>query len=70
MPKKLPTILLVLGLVLKTAGFLLRRIARARTDAEISRRVNELFSDPEIACEQAETAKDLGRVAPARGVEW
>lgn len=48
----------------------LGRVARARTDAEISRRVNELFSDPEIAREQVETAKAFRRVAPTHGAEW
>ena len=50
--------------------YVLRRLARARTDAEISRRVNELFSDPEVAREQAATAKEYRRLAPLRGAEW
>jgi hypothetical protein len=55
------------------SGFItdiLSRVARARTDAEISRRVNDLFSDPEIAREQLETAKGFRRITPSRGVEW
>ena len=42
------------------SGFIadvLSHVARARTDAEIARRVNDLFSDSEIAREQVETAK-------------
>jgi 20S proteasome alpha/beta subunit len=55
------------------SGFIadvLSRVARARTDAEIARRVNDLFSDPEIAGEQVETAKQFRRIAPRRGAAW
>jgi metal-responsive CopG/Arc/MetJ family transcriptional regulator len=55
------------------SGFIsdiLRRIARARTDAEIARRVNEVFADPEVAREQSETARRFSRNAPERGAEW
>jgi len=55
------------------SGFItdiLRRIARARSDAEISRRVNEVFADPEVAKEQAETARKFDRNATERGTEW
>jgi hypothetical protein len=55
------------------SGFItdvLSHVARARTDAEIARRVNDLFSDPEIAGEQVETAKQFRRIAPRRGAEW
>jgi len=45
-------------------------VARARTDAEIARRVNDLFSDPEIAREQLETTKQFRRIAPRGGAEW
>jgi hypothetical protein len=54
------------------SGFItgvLSDVARARTDAEISRRVNALFSDPDIAREQVETAKKFRRIAPRRGAE-
>jgi len=49
---------------------LLARVARARTDAEISRRVDALFSDPEVAREQAQTARAFRRTAPRAGTEW
>jgi len=55
------------------SGFItdvLSHVARARTDAEIARRVNDLFSDPEIAREQVEAAKQFRRIAPRRGAEW
>jgi metal-responsive CopG/Arc/MetJ family transcriptional regulator len=55
------------------SGFItdvLSQVARARTDAEIARRVNDLFSDREIAREQVETAKQFRRIAPHRGAEW
>jgi hypothetical protein len=55
------------------SGFItdvLSRVARARTDAEITRRVNDLFSDPEIAREQVETTNKFRRIAPRRGAEW
>jgi hypothetical protein len=55
------------------SGFItgvLSDVARARTDAEISRRVNALFADPDIAREQVETAKKFRRIAPRRGAEW
>jgi len=55
------------------SGFIadvLSRVARARSDAEIARRVNDLFSDQEIVREQVETAKRFRRIAPRRGAEW
>ncbi len=55
------------------SGFItdvLSHVARARTDAEIARRVNDLFSDPEIVRDQVETAKQFRRIAPRRGAEW
>lgn len=55
------------------SGFItdvLSHVARARTDAEIARRVNDLFADAEIAGEQVETAKRFRRIAPRRGAEW
>lgn len=48
----------------------LARVARARTDAEISRRVDALFSDPEVVREQADTARAFHRAAPRGGAEW
>lgn len=55
------------------SGFItavLSRVARARTDAEISRRVNDLFSDLEIGREQLDTARAFGRLASRRGAGW
>lgn len=37
----------------------LRKVARARTDAEITRRLDEVFGDPEIAREQRRTSREL-----------
>jgi metal-responsive CopG/Arc/MetJ family transcriptional regulator len=48
----------------------LARVARAQTDAEISRRVDELFSDAELAREQVETARAFRRSAPTAGAGW
>ena len=48
----------------------LAHVAEARTDAEISRRVDALFADPEVAREQRKTARAFRRRVPARGTEW
>jgi hypothetical protein len=37
-------------------------LAQARTDREISRRVEAVFADPEVAREQAETARAGAKV--------
>jgi hypothetical protein len=37
----------------------LRRAARARSDAEITRRLDEIFSDPEVAREQRRVNRSL-----------
>lgn len=47
----------------------LRKIANAGMDAEITRRVDELFADPEIAGEQSRTAASLSP-SPGNGTEW
>lgn len=55
------------------SGFIahvLARVAGARTDAEISRRVNALFSDPQLTREQAGTARAFRRAALRPGTEW
>jgi hypothetical protein len=55
------------------SGFISRvlaSVARAQTDAEISRKVDELFSDPEVAREQVETARTFRRSAPTAGAGW
>ena len=48
----------------------LRKLARARSDEEITRRVNALFRDPAIAAEQCETARAFQRGGAAPGTEW
>jgi macrodomain Ter protein organizer (MatP/YcbG family) len=48
----------------------LARVAEARTDAEISRRVDALFADPALAREQRRTARAFRRRAGAPGTEW
>ena len=48
----------------------LAQVASARTDAEISRRVDALFSDQEVANEQAETVRAFRASAPRAGTEW
>jgi hypothetical protein len=48
----------------------LARVARARTDAEISRRVDALFADPRVTREQAATARTFRHAAPRAGTEW
>lgn len=48
----------------------LRRVAAARTDAEVRRRVDELFSDPRIAGEQRETARAGAAALRDRESEW
>ena len=46
----------------------LRWIADARTDAAITRQVNEIFADPEVKREQISTARALSRRLPR--AEW
>jgi hypothetical protein len=46
----------------------LKRLANARTDAAITRKVNELFADPELKNEQISTARALSRRLPR--AEW
>jgi len=48
----------------------LKKTARARTDAEITRRLNDVFSDEETTSEQRKTARDFQRVASSVGTEW
>ena len=47
-----------------------RLVARARTDAEITRRLNRLFSDTDVAREQVRTAESFGRAGVEQGTEW
>lgn len=44
----------------------LRHAVRARRDAEITRRLNELFATPEVAKQQSQEAADLDRL----GSDW
>ena len=44
----------------------LRRVARARGDEEITRRVRAIFADPRIAEEQVRTATEMGEA----GTDW
>jgi metal-responsive CopG/Arc/MetJ family transcriptional regulator len=48
----------------------LKKTARARTDAEITRRLNDVFSYEETTSEQRKTARDFQRVASSVGTEW
>ena len=45
---------------------LLRAAMRARRDAEITKRLDELFADPEMAAEQTRVAAELDRA----GTDW
>ncbi len=44
----------------------LQHAVRARRDAEITRRLNELFGTPEVARKQAREASELDRI----GSDW
>jgi hypothetical protein len=44
----------------------LQEAVHARRDAEVTRRLNELFADPDLAREQARTAGELDAV----GTDW
>jgi metal-responsive CopG/Arc/MetJ family transcriptional regulator len=44
----------------------LQHAVRARRDAEITRRLNELFATPEVARKQAREASELDRI----GSDW
>lgn len=55
------------------SGFISRalaRIASTRRDAEITRRIDELMAEPEVAAEQVETARAFQRARSRRGTEW
>lgn len=54
------------------SGFItevLRRVARARGEAEVSRRIREFFDDPELVVEERKAAVRLSRTA-ARLPDW
>jgi metal-responsive CopG/Arc/MetJ family transcriptional regulator len=48
----------------------LSRVARAKRDREITRRINEVLSDTGLMEEQRTTAADYRRIRPRRGTEW
>lgn len=48
----------------------LRQVARACGDAEITARIDPLFGDPDIGAQQSRAARALRAAAPARGWEW
>jgi metal-responsive CopG/Arc/MetJ family transcriptional regulator len=48
----------------------LRRTAHARSDSAITRAVNRLFEDPDLAEEQAASARAYRSAAPRKGWEW
>jgi metal-responsive CopG/Arc/MetJ family transcriptional regulator len=48
----------------------LQRAASARTDAEVTRRLNRLFADAELEDEQRATAQAFESAAPTRGTKW
>jgi len=51
------------------SGFIahvLARVARSRTDAEISKQVDAIFRDPDVAREQRESARAFRRAR----AEW
>ena len=48
----------------------LARVARARSDAEVTRRIDALFGDPALAREQRETAAAFASARSEAGTEW
>jgi hypothetical protein len=48
----------------------LRRAAQARSDAEITRQLDRLFADQEIANEQRATARAFQSAGSSVGTEW
>lgn len=48
----------------------LGRVAKARTDREITRRLDALFSNESLVAEQRETAKALGGARSGVGTKW
>lgn len=51
-------------------SWVLRRIARARSDAEVTRQVNAFFADAELDREQRHTAREMARLRASEGTEW
>jgi Ribbon-helix-helix protein, copG family len=48
----------------------LRKVARARGDAEVTKRLDRLFSNPRLAEEQRATALEFRRAGSEIGTEW
>ena len=48
----------------------LKQAARARSDAEITRRLNEVFADRAADAEQRATARALQRAGKSVGTAW
>jgi metal-responsive CopG/Arc/MetJ family transcriptional regulator len=48
----------------------LAAVARARTDAAVTRAVNALFADPEVDAEQRETARAFLGATNETGTRW
>ena len=58
---------------LTRSGFitaLLRRTAAARSDAQITRQLDALFADPDLAEEQRHTSEAFLRTGPRRAARW
>ena len=55
------------------SGFItsvLRRIARARSNAEMTRRINAVFAESDIMKEQAQTTRAYEKLSSSVGTEW
>ncbi len=48
----------------------LRLTASARSDREITRRINRVFDDPKVIADHRADARAFRRRAPAAGTEW
>ena len=51
-------------------GDVLRRVAGARSDEEITHRINRVFADPALAREQRDTASALHSISHGQGAKW
>ncbi len=48
----------------------LKSVAEASSDAEITERINRLFSDSKLLREQRRAAQEFGRAASTKGTDW
>jgi len=48
----------------------LRSVAEASTDAQITERINRFFSDPRLRRNQRREAREWARAASTEGTEW